>query len=76
VTRLRRVPFALLAMEIEYVTFWGAPADGSPDMERVGTMIVDAFRQHGFTVDWNGSGAERPIVDLRDVGAAAIDAKG
>lgn len=58
------------------MAFWGAPAGGSPDMERVGTIIVDAFRQHGFTVDWNGSGAERPIVDLRDVGATAIDAKG
>ena len=58
------------------LAFWGAPAGGSPDMERVGTIIVDAFRQRGFTVDWNGSGAERPIVNLRDVGAAAVDAKG
>ena len=50
------------------VAFWGAPEGGNLDMERVGTMIVDVFRQRGFTVDWNGSGAERPIVDLRDGG--------
>jgi bifunctional non-homologous end joining protein LigD len=50
------------------MAFWGAPEGGSLDMERVGTMIVDAFRQRGFTVAWNGSSAQRPILDLRDAG--------
>jgi bifunctional non-homologous end joining protein LigD len=36
------------------VAFWGAPEGGSLDMDRVGTIIVNVFRQRGFTVAWNG----------------------
>jgi hypothetical protein len=49
------------------VAFWGAPEGGPHDMERVGTMVVDAFRQRGIDVDWDGSGSTRPIVDLRHI---------
>jgi hypothetical protein len=48
------------------LAFWGAP-DGSPhDMERVGTAVIAAFRAHGFAVDWDGTSATRPVVDLSD----------
>lgn len=46
------------------LAFWGAP-DGEPhQMERAGQVVVDAFREAGFVVDWNGSGAMRPTVFL------------
>ena len=46
--------------------FWGSP-DGAPkNMERVGKLIVDSFKNAGFTVDWNGSGNMRPTVFLLD----------
>jgi hypothetical protein len=47
------------------LAFWGAPDGGPVDMERVGKLIVRAFRDHGFSLNWNGSGGTRPIVDLR-----------
>lgn len=47
------------------LAFWGAP-DGQPkDMERVGELIVEAFRSDGFEVEWDGSGGTRPTVNLR-----------
>lgn len=49
------------------LAFWGAPQGEPSDMQRVGQLIVQAFRDHGFGVDWNGSGGTRPIVDLRTV---------
>ncbi|MDY7083643.1 MAG: ankyrin repeat domain-containing protein [Actinomycetota bacterium] len=49
------------------LAFWGAPDGGPADMERVGELIVHAFRKHGFDIDWNGSGGTRPVVDLRVV---------
>ena len=46
------------------LAFWGAPGGDPEDMERVGTMVVAAFRRHGFVVQWDGTGATRPVVDL------------
>ncbi|KAF1688212.1 ATP-dependent DNA ligase [Pseudoxanthomonas broegbernensis] len=46
------------------LAFWGAPEGGEPDMRRVGRRIVDAFRAAGFTVDWDGSSATRPLLHL------------
>jgi hypothetical protein len=48
------------------LAFWAAPEGGPGDMERVGELIVRDFRDHGFIVNWNGSGNSRPIVDMRD----------
>lgn len=47
------------------LSFWGAPEGAEPDMRRVGQQIVDAFRQAGFSVQWNGSGGSRPTVYLQ-----------
>lgn len=47
------------------LSFWGSPKGAEADMERVGRLIVETFRKAGFTVVWNGSGAERPTVCLR-----------
>jgi hypothetical protein len=45
---------------------WGAP-DGDQDATtRTATLVVEHFRQHGFAVEWDGSGASRPVLDLRD----------
>lgn len=46
------------------LAFWGAPEGAPKDMQRVGKLIVDTFKQHGFTVNWNGSGNMRPTVYL------------
>jgi uncharacterized protein len=51
------------------LAFWGAALDGTTegtpkDMERVGKLIVDAFKADGFLVNWNGSGRTRPAVYL------------
>lgn len=50
------------------LAFWGAPKGEGPDMKRVGTLVVEQFRDAGFVVRWNGSGAMRPEVDLRERG--------
>ncbi len=47
------------------LAFWGAPAGQPKDMERVGWLIVNAFQENGFTVDWDGSGGTRPTVYLQ-----------
>ncbi|MCM4083864.1 ankyrin repeat domain-containing protein [Paractinoplanes hotanensis] len=47
------------------LAFWGAPEGAPGDMKRVGELVVGAFRDHGFDVDWNGSGDTRPLADLR-----------
>ena len=47
--------------------FWAAPEGASDAMEQVGRTIVDAFSAAGLVVDWNGSAAQRPTVDLRGV---------
>ena len=50
------------------LAFWGAPEGQPKDMERVGNLIVDAFRANGFSVDWDGSGDMRPTVYLQETG--------
>jgi hypothetical protein len=40
-------------------------------MQRVGSTVVAAFREHGFMVDWDGTGATRPVVVLHDSATAA-----
>lgn len=50
------------------LAFWGAPGGRPKDMERVGRLIVEVFRGHGFEVDWDGSGGTRPTVYLQDIG--------
>ncbi|MDG4832335.1 hypothetical protein O7627_23940 [Solwaraspora sp. WMMD1047] len=45
---------------------WGAP-DGDQDATtRTATLVVEHFRQHGFAVEWDGSGTSRPVLDLRN----------
>jgi uncharacterized protein len=44
--------------------FWGHPEGAPKDMQRVGKLIVDAFKNAGFSVNWNGSGSTRPAVYL------------
>lgn len=45
---------------------WGAP-DGNPDATtRTAKLVVETFREHSFTVEWDGSGATRPVLDLRE----------
>ena len=51
------------------LSFWGATLDGTTggapkDMQRVGKLIVDTFKNAGFLVDWDGSGSMRPTVFL------------
>ena len=46
------------------LAFWGAPAGAEKDMRRVGALIVKVFQDAGFSVDWNGTGGERPMVKL------------
>ena len=48
------------------LAFWGAPEGQPEDMERVGRLIVDAFRASGFSVAWDGSGGMRPTVYLHE----------
>lgn len=45
--------------------FWGAPRGAEKDMVRVGSIIVDTFRAHGYLVVWDGSGGRRPVVYLQ-----------
>lgn len=47
--------------------FWAGPEGASAAMEQVGRRIVDAFTAAGLAVDWDGSAAHRPTVDLRGV---------
>jgi len=47
--------------------FWAGPVGASAAMEQVGRRIVDAFTAAGLAVDWDGSAAHRPTVDLRGV---------
>jgi Ankyrin repeats (3 copies) len=47
------------------LAFWGAPAGEPKDMERVGKLITEAFKQTGFVVDWNGSASMRPTIYLQ-----------
>ncbi len=47
------------------LAFWGAPEGAPKDMQRVGNLIVEACRNRGFIVDWNGSGSMRPTVFLQ-----------
>lgn len=47
------------------LAFWGAPEGADADMLRVGGLIVDAFRQAGFQVQWNETASLRPALDLR-----------
>ena len=46
------------------LAFWGAPSGAEKDMRRVGTQIVKVLRARDFTVEWDGTGAERPTVFL------------
>jgi bifunctional non-homologous end joining protein LigD len=48
------------------LAFWGAPEGADRDMTRVGELIVKAFRDAGFSVEWNGSPAVRPTVYLAE----------
>lgn len=47
------------------LSFWGAPEGANEDMRRVGELIVGSLRKAGFIVDWNGSGAQRPVLYLQ-----------
>lgn len=47
------------------LAFWGAPEGADADMLRVGRLIVAAFRDAGFQVQWNETAARRPELDLR-----------
>lgn len=47
--------------------FWAGPEGASAAMEQVGRTIVDAFSAAGLAVDWDGSAAQRPTVNLRGV---------
>jgi hypothetical protein len=49
-----------------FLAFWGAPAGGPKDMERVGKLIVEAFQQAGFVVDWDGTDSMRPTIILKE----------
>lgn len=46
------------------LAIWGAPEGSSEDTEAVGNMVVDAFKNAGFHVLWNGSSRYRPSVFL------------
>src|SRR5690349_21025155 len=46
------------------VACWGAPEGAPADVERVAAAVVDAFRRHGFGVDWDGTSGTRPVVEL------------
>jgi hypothetical protein len=48
------------------LAFWGAPEGGDEDMKRVGDLIVDTFRNAGFSIEWNGSSSARPTVHLQE----------
>ena len=47
------------------LAFWGAPAGAKEDMQRVGNLVVKAFRAAGFIVEWSGSADMRPSVCLQ-----------
>ncbi len=44
------------------VTFWGLPKGGKRNTTRVGKMIVSAFLEAGFEVEWDGTAENRPEV--------------
>ncbi len=48
------------------LSFWGAPDGNSNDTEKVGTVIVEAFKKAGFTVAWNGKSSMRPSLYLHN----------
>jgi bifunctional non-homologous end joining protein LigD len=54
--------------------FWGAPDGNAVATARIGQVIVDTFRAHGFAVDWTGSANSRPIVYLHADAAPPADA--
>ncbi|MBW8807264.1 MAG: ankyrin repeat domain-containing protein [Lysobacter sp.] len=47
------------------LAFWGAPEGADADMLRVGRLVVEAFRDAGFQVQWDETAARRPELDLR-----------
>lgn len=47
------------------LAFWGAPEGADADMLRIGRLIVEAFREAGFELQWNETAARRPELDLR-----------
>ncbi|MEL5957975.1 ankyrin repeat domain-containing protein [Streptomyces sp. CLV115] len=47
-----------------FLAFWGAPDGSARRTEQAGELVVRAFREAGFRVDWNGAGDSRPSVDL------------
>ncbi|MCX4847011.1 ankyrin repeat domain-containing protein [Streptomyces sp. NBC_00893] len=46
------------------LAFWGAPDGSTRKTEQAGELVVGAFREAGFRVDWNGRADSRPSVDL------------
>ncbi len=46
------------------LAFWGAPEGENKSMLKAGNLIVDAFREADFVVDWNGSSSSRPSLYL------------
>lgn len=48
------------------LAFWGAPDGADANMNRVGELVVQTFREAGFDVVWNGSGSSRPTVYLSE----------
>lgn len=47
------------------LAFWAAPDGARIGMIGIGQRIVEAFRRHGFSVNWNGSATQRPTVYLQ-----------
>ncbi|WP_330435246.1 ankyrin repeat domain-containing protein [Streptomyces sp. NBC_00825] len=47
-----------------FLAFWGAPDGSTRKMKRAGELVVAAFCEAGFRVDWDGAGDSRPSVRL------------
>jgi uncharacterized protein len=50
------------------LAFWGAPDGNAKAMLSTGQIIVDAFKQYPFIVDWIGSENSRPTIYLQNIG--------
>ncbi|MFJ2266713.1 ankyrin repeat domain-containing protein [Streptomyces sp. NPDC087849] len=46
------------------LAFWGAPDGSTRAMEHAGGLVVRAFREAGFPVEWDGAGDSRPSLAL------------
>lgn len=46
------------------LAFWAAPDGKNKDMLRIAELIVSAFRDLGFEVDWAGTAGQRPSIRL------------